>query len=136
MISCLRFTASHLSAIVRRPTKTRRCFTQKKTEVRLHCSISGNYCKAARAFDINESTVRGMIDVRPLPDKMKLSSISKICERDCVVRSSGSEKKKHLTVVSSATDGQMLPPIIIFKGKTEQTICVLNIPPGFIVKTQ
>ena len=93
MISCLRFTASHLSAIVRRPTKTRRCFTQKKTEVRLHCSISGNYCKAARAFDINESTVRGMIDVRPLPDKMKLSSISKICERDCVVRSSGSEKK-------------------------------------------
>ena len=93
MISCLRFTASHLSAIVRRPTKTRRCFTQKKTEVRLHCSISGNYCKAARAFDINESTVQGMIDVRPLPDKMKLSSISKICERDCVVRSSGSEKK-------------------------------------------
>ena len=128
MISCLRFTASHLSAIVRRPTKTRRCFTQKKTEVRLHCSISGNYCKAARAFDINESTVRGMIDVRPLPDKMKLSSISKICERDW--------KKKHLTVVSSATDGQMLPPMIIFKGKTEQTICVLNIPPGFIVKTQ
>ena len=42
--------------------------------MRLHYAISGNYCKAARAFDINESTVRGMIHVRPLPDKMKLSS--------------------------------------------------------------
>ena len=45
-------------------------------------------------------------------------------------------KKKHLTVVSSATDGQMLPPMITFKGKTEQTIRDLNIPPGFIIKTQ
>ena len=37
---------------------------------------------------------------------------------------------------SSATaGGQMFPTIIIFKVKTEQTICNLNIPPVFIVKT-
>ena len=53
-----------------------------------------------------------------------------------MVHSSGSEKK-HLTVVLSATgDGQMLPPMVIFKGKTEKTIRDLEIPPGFVVKTQ
>ena len=52
-----------------------------------------------------------------------------------MVRSSGSEKK-HLTVLLSATAyGQMLPPMIIFRGKTDQTIRNLIIPPGFIVKT-
>ena len=30
----------------------------------------------------------------------------------------------------------MLPPMIIFKGKTDRTISDLNIPAGFIVKTQ
>ena len=40
--------------------------------------------------------------------------------KECVVRTTGSEKK-HLTVVLSATgDGKMLPPILIFKGKTEK----------------
>ena len=62
--------------------------------------------------------------------------ISKKGEKECVVRSSGSGKK-HLTVVLLATaDGKMLPPMIIFKGKTEKTIRDLNIQPGFIVKTQ
>ena len=43
-------------------------------------------------------------------------------------------KKKHLTVVFSATgDGKMLPPMIIFK---EKTISDLNILAGFIVKTR
>ena len=54
--------------------------------------------------------------------------------KECVVRTSGG-KKKLLTVALSATrDGKMLPPMIIFKGKTDSTI--LNIPVGFIVKTQ
>ena len=70
-------------------------------------------------------------------DMVPSKCISKKGERECVVRSSGSEKNNNLTVVLSATaDGQMLPPMIIFKGKTEQTIRDLNIPPGFIDKTQ
>ena len=45
--------------------------------------------------------------------------------------------KKHLTVVLPATgDEKMLPPMIIFKGKTDRTISDLNILAGFIVKTQ
>ena len=56
--------------------------------------------------------------------------------KECVVRTSGGEKK-YLTVVLSATgDGKMLPPMIIFKGKTDRTINDLNISAGFIVKTK
>ena len=63
-------------------------------------------------------------------------SICKIGSRECVVRTSGSEKK-HVTVVISATaDGTMLPTMLIFKGKTDKTIKKLRIPEGFIVKTQ
>ena len=57
--------------------------------------------------------------------------------KECVVCTSGGEKKQHLTVVLSAAGvGKMLPPMIIFKGKTDRTISDLNIPAGFIVKTQ
>ena len=41
-----------------------------------------------------------------------------------------------VVVLLATSDGQMLPPMIIFKRKTEQTIRDLNIPPGFIIKTQ
>ena len=53
-----------------------------------------------------------------------------------MAHSLGSEKK-HLTVAMSViADGRMLLPMIIFRGKTGQTIRNLNIPLGFIVKTQ
>ena len=45
------------------------------------------------------------------------------------------ERKKHVTVVLSATaDGTLLPPMLIFKGKTDKTIKKLRIPA--LVKTQ
>ena len=69
-------------------------------------------------------------------DMVPAKSIASKGVKECVVRTTGSEKK-HLTVVLSATgDGKMLPPMIIFKGKTDKTIKNLNIPKGFIVKTQ
>ena len=56
--------------------------------------------------------------------------------RDCVVCSSSSSEKKHLTVLMSATaDGQMLPPMIFLSGKTDQIIRNLIFPSGVIVKT-
>ena len=65
-----------------------------------------------------------------------LIKIAKKGERECVVRSWRNEKK-HLTVALSAiADGQMLPLMFIFRGKTDQTIRNLNIFPGFNVKPQ
>ena len=56
--------------------------------------------------------------------------------KECVIRTSGGENK-HLTVVLSATgNGKMLPPMIIFKGKTDKTISDLSISAGFTVKSQ
>ena len=72
-----------------------------------------------------------------LKNAMKVKSICKTGLRECIVRTSGSEKKKHFTVVLSATaDGTMLRPMLIFKGKTDTRIKKLYIPEGFIVKTQ
>ena len=100
--------------------------------------LSKFYEDAARFMRIGKYPLSliGNIDETPgFLDMVPSKCISKKGEKECVVRSSGSEKK-HLTVVLSATaDGKMLSPMIIFKGKTEKTIRDLNIPPGFIVKT-
>ncbi len=46
-------------------------------------------------------------------------------------------EKRHLTVVLTFTaDGGFLPPMIIFKGKTNRTINKLTIPKDFVVATQ
>lgn len=41
-----------------------------------------------------------------------------------------------MVVLSATANGQMLPPTIIFRGKTNQTVSNLSIPPSFTVKTQ
>ena len=67
-------------------------------------------------------------------DMVPTKCILKKGDKECVVRSSGSENK-HQTVILSATgDRQMVPAMVIFKGKTEKTIRGLEIPPGFVVK--
>ena len=68
------YCKSSTSTIFSPPSKTRRRFTQNKKEVRLHYSINGNLAKTAKVFCVNESTVRGMIKARPVPDKIRLSS--------------------------------------------------------------
>ena len=48
------------------------------------------------------------------------------------IRTFGSEKK-HATV---AADGFILPPMIIFRGKTNRTIKDIEAPEGFVIVTQ
>ena len=82
------------------------------------------------------SLVGNMDEAPAVFDMVPSKCIAAKGTKECVVRTSGGEKK-HLTVVLSATgDGKMFPPLIIFKGKTDRTISNLNIPAGFIVKTQ
>ena len=68
------YCKSSTSAIFSPPSKTRRRFTENKKEVSLHYSINGNFAEKAKVFCLNESTVRGMIKARPVPDNIKLSS--------------------------------------------------------------
>ena len=82
------------------------------------------------------SLVANMDESPAFFDIIPAKSICKTGSRECIVRTSGSEKK-HVTVVLSATaDGTMLPPMLTFKRKTNKTIKKLRIPEGFIVKTQ
>ena len=82
------------------------------------------------------SLVGNMDETPAFFDMVPVKSICKTGSKECIVRTSGCEKK-HVTIVLSATaDGKMLPPMIIFKGKTTKTIEKLRVPEGFIVKTQ
>ena len=69
-------------------------------------------------------------------DMIPALSICKTGSREFIVRISGSEKKHVTVVLSATTNGTMLPPMLIFKGKTDKTIKKLRIPEGFIIKTQ
>ena len=68
------YSKSSTSVIISLSSKTRKPFTQNKKEVRLYYSINENFAETAKVFGINESTVRGMIKARPVPDNIKLSS--------------------------------------------------------------
>ena len=78
----------------------------------------------------------GNIYETPAPFDIAPSNELRRKMRKCMVRSSGSAKKHLMVVLSATADRQMLPPMIIFRGKTNQTISNLDILPSFIVKTQ
>ena len=89
-----------------------------------------------RIEKIPRSLVANMDETPAFVDMIPAKSICKTGSRECIIRTSGSEKK-HITVELSATaNGTMLPPMLIFKGKPDKTIKKLYISEGFIVKTQ
>ena len=100
------------------------------------CVLIKFYADAAR-FGKYSFTFVGNIDQTPaFFDMVSSKGIVKKGVRGCVSSSSGSEKK-HLTVLlSPMADEQILARMIIFMQKTDRIIRNLNIPPGFIVKTQ
>ena len=55
-------------------------------------------------------------------DMMPAKSICKTGSRECIVRTSGSEKKHVTVALSAAADGTNLPPMLIFKGKADKRI--------------
>ena len=69
------------------PSNTRRSFTnQKKAEMSLHYSTAGNFCETARAFNLNESIVRGIIKTRPVAGKAEPSRCWATFELSCGIR--------------------------------------------------
>ena len=116
-----------------------RTSVSQKLPSQLESVLTKFYVDAAKFMRIRKyplSLVGNMDETPAFFDMVPLKRIAAKGTKECVVRTSGREKK-HLTVVLSATgDGKMLPPMIIFKRKTDRTISDLNIPAGFILKTQ
>ena len=68
------------------------------------------------------SLVANMDETLVFFDMIPAKTICKTGSRECMVRTSGSEKKHVTVVLSAAADGTMLPPMLIFKGKTDKAI--------------
>ena len=111
----------------------------QKLPKQLEGSITKFYEDAGRYMQIGKyprSLVANMDERPAFFDMIPVKSICKTGSGECIVRTSGSEKKYVTVLLSAAADGTMLPPMLIFKGKTDKTIKKLRIPEGFIVKTQ
>ena len=116
-----------------------RTSVSQKLPKQLEGSITKFYKDAGRYMWIGKyprSLVANMDEAPAFFDMILAKSICKTGSRECIVRTSGSEKKHVTIVLSAAADGTMLPPMLIFKGKTDKTMKKLRIPEGFIVKMQ
>ena len=116
-----------------------RASVSQKLPSQLENVLTKFYADPARFMRIGKYPLSlvGNMDKTPVFfDKVPSKCIADKGTKECVVCTSGGEKK-HLTVVLPATgDEKMLPPMIIFKGKTDRTISDLNIPAEVIMKLQ
>ena len=69
-------------------------------------------------------------------DMVPEKSLVKKGQKSVTIRTSGSEKRHVTVVLTVAADGFMLPPMIIFWGKTNQTIKDIEALEGFVIVTQ
>ena len=128
-----KFFARHRLSLLSRTS------VSQKLPKQLEGSITKFYEDAGRYMRIGKypcSLVANMDEIPAFFDMIPAKRIFKTGSRECIVRTSGSEKKHVAVVLSATADGTMLPPMLIFKGKTDKTIKKLRIPEGFIVKTQ
>lgn len=79
----------------------------------------------------------GNMDETPLFfDMVPGKTVEKKGVKSVRVRTTGSEKR-HVTVVLACTaSGEMLPPTIVFRGKTDRVLKGLKVPPKFLVARQ
>ena len=128
-----KFFARHRLSLLSRTSVSQKLPKQLEGSITKFYEDAGRYMRIGKYRHL---LVANMDDTPAFFDMIPAKSICKTGSRECIVRTSGSEKK-HVTVVLSATaDGTMLPPMLIFKGKTDKTIKKLRIPEGLIVKTQ
>ena len=110
-----------------RPRLSLRCRTSvsQKLPQQLEASITKFYADAGRFMRIGKyprSLVANMDETPAFFDMVPNKSICKTGTRECVVRTSGGEKKHVTIVLSASADGNMLPPMLIFKGKQRKRL--------------
>ena len=125
-----KFFARHRLSLLSRTSVSQKLPKQLEGSITKFYEDAGRYMRIGK---YHRSLVANMDETPAFFDMIPARSICKTGSWECIVRTSGSKKKtKHVTVVLSATtDGTMLPPMLIFKGKTDKTIKKLR-----IVKTQ
>ena len=128
-----KFFARHRVSLLSQTSVSQKLPKQLKGSITKFYEDTGRYMRIGK---YPRSLVANMGETPAFFDMIPAKSICKTGSRECIVRTSGSEKKHVTVVLSAATDGTMLPPMLIFKGKTDKTIKKLRIPEGFIVKTQ
>ena len=69
-------------------------------------------------------------------DMVPEKSLVKKGQKSVTIRTSGSEKRHVTVVLTVAADGFILPPMVIFRGKTNQTIKNIEAPEGFVIIRQ
>ena len=82
------------------------------------------------------SLIGNMDETHAFFDMIPAKCTCKTISKECVVQTSGCEKKHVTTILPAVADSKMLPPMIIFKGTTEETIQKLRVTEGFVIKTQ
>ena len=69
-------------------------------------------------------------------DMVPEKSLVQKSQKSVTIRTSGSEKRHVTVVLTVAADGFILPPMVIFRGKTNQTIKNIEAPEGFVIIRQ
>ena len=117
----------------------KRTSLSQKLPQQLESKITAFYLQCSKAIRIGKYPLEliGNMDETPIWfDIVPQRSIAKKGSKSVVIRTSGSEKRHVTVVLAVMADGTVLPPMIIFKGKTNRTIRDLVVPTGFVVTTQ
>ena len=111
----------------------------QKLSSQIESKISSFYSKCTRFFKIGKYPLPliGNIDETPVFFDMVLrKSLVQKGHKSVTLRTSGSEKRHVTVVLAVAADGFILPQMIIFRGKTNETIKDIEAPKGFVIVTQ
>ena len=111
----------------------------QKLPSQLESKISLFYSDCARFLKIGKYPLLLIGNMGKTPvffDMVPEKSFVQKGQNSVTIRTSGS-KKRHVTVVLTVVaDGLILPPMIIFRGKTNRTIKDIEAPEGFVIVTQ
>ena len=111
---------------------------RQKLPFQLESKISSFYSECARFLKIGKYPLPliGNMDQTPVFfDMVSEKLLVQKGQKSVTIWTSGSEKR-HVTVVhTAAADGYILPPMIIFRGKTNKTIKDIEVPEGSVIVT-
>ena len=111
----------------------------KKIPSQLESKILLFYSECSRFLNIGKYPLSLIGNIGKTPvffDMVPEKSLVQKSQKSVTIRTSGSEKRHVTVVLTVAADGFILPPMVIFRGKTNQTIKNIEAPEGFVIIRQ